>query len=95
MLDKPFSLLNVEVRIMSRQVVDFSRGALWSVAAVLLAATAFAGPMEEARALYNAGKYGEVDNKLGPLLDRRPVPMEVQTSSTGNVLRTFSMSSGP
>ena len=53
---------------MSRQVIDFSRGALLSVVAVLLAASAFAGPMEEARALYNAGKYAEVDAKLGSVL---------------------------
>ncbi|MBQ6245659.1 MAG: hypothetical protein IJK04_02245, partial [Kiritimatiellae bacterium] len=46
------------------------------MAAALLAATALAGPMEDARALYNAGKYGEVDGKLGSVLDRRPVPME-------------------
>ena len=62
--------------MMSRQIIDFSRTALWSVAAALLAATALAGPMEDARALYNAGKYGEVDGKLGSVLDRRPVPME-------------------
>ncbi len=61
---------------MSRQVIDFSRGVLWSAAAVLLATSVFAGPMEEARALYNAGKYGEVDAKLSSVLDKRPVPME-------------------
>ena len=62
--------------MMSKLVVDFSRGALWSVAAAFLAATAFAGPMEDARALYNAGKYDEVDEKLSSVLDKRPVPME-------------------
>ncbi|MBQ6923448.1 MAG: tetratricopeptide repeat protein [Kiritimatiellae bacterium] len=62
--------------MMSRQKIDFSHCALWTVAAVLLASSAFAGPMEDARALYNAGKYAEVDEKLGPVLDKRPVPME-------------------
>ena len=61
---------------MSRHTKEFSHGALLTFAAALLAATAFAGPMEEARALFKAGKYDEVDAKLGSVLEKRPVPME-------------------
>ena len=63
--------------MMSRHTKEFSHGALLTVAAALFAATAFAGPMEEARALFKAGKYDEVDAKLGSVLEKRPVPMEV------------------
>ena len=54
-----------------------NRMALAAFAAGLLAvAGAFAGQMEDAKAAFNAGKYTEVDTKLGNLLERRPVPIE-------------------
>ena len=46
------------------------------LAGVLLPFGGWAGPVEEARALLAAGKPGEVDAKLGSLLERRPVPDE-------------------
>ncbi len=44
---------------------------------VLLPLALQAGPLEEAQAALKAGKPGEVDAKLGQLLERRPVPNEV------------------
>ena len=54
-----------------------SRFLLAALAAGFLAAPAFAGPLEDAKAAFAAGKYGEVDEKLGVLLERRPVSGEV------------------
>ncbi len=62
--------------MMSRQKFNFSYRLFGIVAAALLGSSVFAGPLDEARALYNAGKYGEVDAKLGALLEKRPAQME-------------------
>ena len=61
---------------MSRQQT-FIHPVFFAAAIGMLASIVFAGPVEDAHALFNSGKYGEVDEKLGALLDKRPVPMEV------------------
>ncbi len=38
--------------------------------------SSYAGPLEDATALYNAGKFAEVDGKLGALLEQRPASTE-------------------
>ena len=54
-----------------------SRALLVAFAAGFFAVSAFAGALEDAKAAFAAGKFGEVDDKLGSLLDKRPVPMEI------------------
>lgn len=58
----------------------FKAAALASVFA-LQTAVLSAGPLDDAKKAYAAGKYGEVDDILGALLQRRPVPEEVLTLS--------------
>ena len=54
------------------------RSAAFAAAAMFVSATmAFADQMSDAQALFKAGKYVEVDDALGSLLEKRPVPMDV------------------
>ena len=52
--------------------------ALFGAALVLAQATALqASPLDDAKKAFAAGKYAQVDDTLGALLERRPVPEEV------------------
>lgn len=63
---------------MKKKITNAFEARLLMAAALGFAAFgAFAGPLEDAKALYAQGKFGEVDEKLSALLDRRPVPQEV------------------
>ncbi len=59
----------------------FSLRLMATVAFGAISLSALAGPMDDARNAFNAGKYGEVDEKLGSLLEQRPVPMDALTLS--------------
>lgn len=58
---------------MTRQQILFSKPLFFAATAGFMALSVFAGPLEDARALYNAGKFGDVDAKLGTLLERKPI----------------------